>query len=103
MSTSLGAWVVVRSTAASVSRLNGRKMPKPVAHQLGKHTAAMLLKRELPEAKFIVPDYVPEGLTILAGKGKMGSHGLRSALRSRWLAAVMRSVPSRWNRAMFST
>jgi RecA-family ATPase len=36
----------------------------------------MLLRKELPEIKFIVPGYLTEGLTILAGKGKIGKSWL---------------------------
>lgn len=34
-------------------------------------TAVELMRRDLPEPKWAVPDFVPEGLSILAGKPKM--------------------------------
>jgi hypothetical protein len=58
------------------TKLNGHRMPKPVASKLGERTATMLLRKELPEIKFVVPGYVTEGLTILAGKGKIGKSWL---------------------------
>lgn len=35
-------------------------------------TAAELMAEELPEAKWVVPDILPEGVTFLAGKPKLG-------------------------------
>jgi hypothetical protein len=35
-------------------------------------TAAELMAEELPEARWIVPDVLPEGVTFLAGKPKVG-------------------------------
>lgn len=35
-------------------------------------TAAELMAEELPEARWIVPDVLPEGVTFLAGKPKLG-------------------------------
>jgi hypothetical protein len=35
-------------------------------------TAADLMAEELPEAKWVVPDILPEGVTFLAGKPKLG-------------------------------
>jgi hypothetical protein len=35
-------------------------------------TAAELMAEELPEAKWVVPDVLPEGVTFLAGKPKLG-------------------------------
>jgi hypothetical protein len=57
-------------------KVNGHPTPEPVARKLGSETALMLLRKELPEIKFIVPGYVTEGLTILAGKGKIGKSWL---------------------------
>jgi hypothetical protein len=57
-------------------KVNGHRMPNTVARNLGGETAPMLLRKELPEIKFIVPGYVTEGLTILAGKGKIGKSWL---------------------------
>lgn len=35
-------------------------------------TAAELMAEELPEAKWVIPDVLPEGVTFLAGKPKLG-------------------------------
>jgi hypothetical protein len=35
-------------------------------------TAADLMAEELPEARWVVPDVLPEGITFLAGKPKLG-------------------------------
>ena len=43
-----------------------------VRRRLGVHTAAELLDKDLPEIRYIVPGYFAEGLTLLAGKSKIG-------------------------------
>src|SRR5215207_462541 len=45
--------------------------PKP-RRKLGVHTAAELMDMELEPIRYIVPGYIAEGLTLLAGKGKIG-------------------------------
>ena len=40
--------------------------------KLGQTSAAAILSKELPPIKYIVPGYLCEGLTILAGKPKIG-------------------------------
>lgn len=42
--------------------------------------AADLLAREFPEPKWIVPGLIPEGVTLLAGKPKMGKSWLAMAI-----------------------
>ena len=43
-------------------------------------TAAELLARELPPVRWVVPDLLPEGLTLLAGKPKLGKSWLAFGL-----------------------
>jgi RecA-family ATPase len=54
----------VHQIAEEVRRKNGHK-----AHTF---TAAELLAMELPPVRWVVPDILPEGVTFLAGKPKMG-------------------------------
>jgi hypothetical protein len=44
--------------ARETGNVNGRQMPKTIAHQLGGQTAVILLQKVLPEVKFVVPGYV---------------------------------------------
>ena len=39
---------------------------------LGRQTAADLMLKELPEVSHIVPGFIAEGVTVLAGKSKLG-------------------------------
>ncbi len=48
---------------------------KPEQKKLGK-SAADLMRMELPPVRWIVPDILPEGLTVLAGKPKLGKSWL---------------------------
>ncbi|WP_336488828.1 AAA family ATPase [Methylobacterium nigriterrae] len=43
---------------------------------LGQMSAADLMRKELPPVRTIVPGFIPEGLTLLAGKGKIGKSWL---------------------------
>jgi biotin operon repressor len=58
------------------------KQAKPVmpSHWLGSQTAADLLAKELPPVEYVVPGYIPEGLTILAGRPKLGKSWLSLGL-----------------------
>lgn len=58
-------------------RLRGR--PK-----LGRHTAAELMDKSLPPIRWIIEGYLPEGLTILGGKAKLG----KTWLAQGWTIAV---------------
>lgn len=51
---------------------NGKFKPKSAIENPQGITAAELLKKQLPEPVWIVPDLLPAGLTILAGPPKMG-------------------------------
>ena len=51
--------------------LNTRQVRK-----LGQQTAAELLLKDLPPVSYIVPGYIPEGLSILAGRPKLGKSWL---------------------------
>jgi hypothetical protein len=53
----------------------GRNGPRPDTF-----TAADLMALELPEVRWAVPDIVPEGVTLLAGKPKLGKSWLTLAL-----------------------
>lgn len=56
---------------AAIRKLHPRPHGKP-----GIFTAAELQRMEFPPINWIVPDVVPEGLTILAGKPKVGKSWL---------------------------
>jgi hypothetical protein len=56
-------------------RKSGGRSPKPTPK-----SARELLARELPPAKWAVPGVLPEGITILAGKPKMGKSWLALGL-----------------------
>ena len=54
------------------------------------YTAAELQRRTFPAVSYCVPDLIPEGLTIIAGKPKIGSRG-------HWMSALpSRPVASAW-------
>ncbi|MBL8528861.1 MAG: bifunctional DNA primase/polymerase [Burkholderiales bacterium] len=57
-----------KRTNGSASR-NGGASANPLANIV---TAAELVQREFPEPRWIVPNVLPEGLTLLAGKSKTG-------------------------------
>src|SRR5215203_5792958 len=46
----------------------------------GVFSIADLLSRELPPARWVVPDLLPEGVTLLAGKPKIGKTWLAQGL-----------------------
>ena len=48
---------------------------KEAVHHLPTFTAFNLGTRTFPPIRFILPGYVPEGATILAGRPKLGPHG----------------------------
>jgi RecA-family ATPase len=56
------------------------KNGKAPRRKLGAHTAAELLDMELPPISYIVPDYICEGLTLLAGKSKIGKSWLLASM-----------------------
>lgn len=64
--------------------------PVRAVRKLGHQTAADILAKELPPVSFIVPGYLSEGLTILAGRPKLGkswmSLGLAIAVATNGLA-----------------
>ena len=50
-------------------------MTAPIGESFGPvriFTAAELMSEELPPVRWVVPDILPEGVTFLAGKPKMG-------------------------------
>jgi AAA domain len=51
---------------------NGHAAVMPAMPSFGTFTAEELLAEELPEVRWAVPGIVPEGVTVLAGKPKMG-------------------------------
>jgi predicted ATP-dependent serine protease len=53
-------------------KANGKASDK----RSGEITAEALQRTNFPPIKYVVPDFVPEGLTILAGKPKMGKSWL---------------------------
>jgi len=59
---------------------NGKFKPKSAIEKPQGITAAELLKKQLPEPVWIVPDILPAGLTILAGPPKMGKSWLSLGL-----------------------
>ena len=67
---------------------NGRGSPGAAAVALMQHVGARsvedLLKREFPPIKWAIPDIVPEGVTLLSAREKMG----KSWLVLGWLLAV---------------
>jgi hypothetical protein len=62
----------------------------------GVFSVADLLAQELPPAKWIVPDLLPEGVTLLAGKPKMGktwlAQGLAVAIATGGMALGIKPV-----------
>ena len=68
-----------------------RKAPKPETF-----TAADLMAEELPEVRWIVPGILPEGVTLLAGKPKLGKSwmvlGLSLAVTTGGVALGTNSV-----------
>jgi hypothetical protein len=62
----------------------------------GVFTAEQLMAMELPEVKWVVPDILPEGVTLLAGKPKMGkswmAYGLAVAVASGGVALGTKHV-----------
>lgn len=53
-----------------------REPPQPNKLNLEIFSAAELMQKQLPPLKWIVPNYLPEGCTILAGKPKIGKSWL---------------------------
>src|SRR5262245_57204468 len=53
------------------------RLPKPV-HNWRDHviTAAELMRKQFPPIKYVIPNLIPEGLTILAGRPKVGKSWL---------------------------
>ncbi len=49
--------------------------PRP-RRKLGRQSAADLLRKELPPVRYVVPGYIAEGLTVLAGRPKLGKSWL---------------------------
>ena len=43
-----------------------------VSHQIESMTARELMESDIPEVKWVVPDLIPSGLTVLAGDAKIG-------------------------------
>lgn len=62
----------------------------------GVFSVAELLVQELPPAKWVVPDLLPEGVTLLAGKPKMGktwlAQGLAVAIATGGMALGIKPV-----------
>jgi hypothetical protein len=49
---------------------------KAARRRLGLMSAAELLDKDLPPICYIIPNLIPEGLTLVAGKGKIGKSWL---------------------------
>jgi AAA domain len=65
---------------ASIHRLNAERNGFDERVFPGIFSIADLLSQELPPAKWIVPDLLPEGVTLLAGKPKIGKTWLAQGL-----------------------
>ncbi len=65
-------------------------------HAFGTFTAAELMSEELPDVRWAVPDILPEGVSLLAGKPKMGkswmSYGLCLAVATGGVALGTKRV-----------
>jgi RecA-family ATPase len=79
---------------------------KPVrlpSRGLGPQTAADLLVKELPPVEYVVPGYIPEGLTVLAGRPKHGKSwlalGLAVAVATGGVA--LGSIPVKKGRVLY--
>jgi hypothetical protein len=58
------------------------------------YTAADLQRRKFPPVSYCVPELIPEGLTIIAGRPKVGKAGWR------WMfASLLRPVAIAWANA----
>lgn len=63
-------------TPDELRRRQGLKKAQAKLEKLEIITAPDLLVREFPELRWVIPDLIPEGLTILAGKPKIGKSWL---------------------------
>lgn len=66
----------LKSYLQSLKEIDESLYQKLTAHLLPSHTFADLMARELPPIRWIVPEMIPEGMTILAGKQKVGKSWL---------------------------
>jgi hypothetical protein len=66
-------------------------------------TAASLKEKKFEQISFVVPNLIPEGLTIFAGRPKVGNRGGRSMLRSPRRAGVLSLANFTLPRATFYT
>jgi hypothetical protein len=66
--------MVYDHVGAALSRANGRA--QPIAWRDHVFTAADLQRRTFPPIAFVIPEIIPEGLTILAGRPKVGKSWL---------------------------
>lgn len=57
-------------------RMNGHHAPTETRRRLGLTSSTAIMTMELPAIKYIVPGIISEGLTLLAGKGKIGKSWL---------------------------
>jgi predicted ATP-dependent serine protease len=56
--------------------VGSHRTKQPQARKLGQLSAADLLRKSLPPVRYLVPDYIAEGLTVLAGRPKLGKSWL---------------------------
>jgi hypothetical protein len=102
----------IRQADAEVkARLNGNSSTDNVERKLPKHlrgrvqSVNTLMIKPIPEIDWVVPYLIPEGLTILAGKGKMGKSYLilGIALDIAEGKPVLGTTEAKQGRALFIT
>ncbi len=64
----------------SLSEVEVNAILDKVSPRLQSITAAELLEMDIPEPKWAIPEFIPEGLTILAGRPKVGKSWLALSL-----------------------
>src|SRR5690242_19890502 len=60
----------------SDQQVNGHAGTKAIDSKLGASNAAALMWEDLPPIRYIVPNLIAEGLTLLGGKAKLGKSWL---------------------------
>ncbi len=66
-------------------------------------TAAEIVAEELPPVRWVVPDLLPEGVTLLAGKQKLGKSGSHWGWPLLWRPVALRWARSPLSMAKFCT
>ncbi len=65
-----------RHTGVAFDQPAAAPQPPRPRRKLGRQSAADLLRKELPPVRYVVPGYIAEGLTVLAGRPKLGKSWL---------------------------